>query len=282
MIGSNPPLDGWHILLVPQGNVPVLDRIKTHTWIISVTEEFMRGYDDNPKHGDTFLAVGTSNSNVAWACDKDGETSDLWHEAGKQWGDMVEHICVPGSKISLHGANDVESWAGDEFTYDDGTPWYACGTGTVNWFTGYEEATSGEIIPVRNFGSNVYHELPAYWSIEQAYNVFAGLTATRFHPQVYCPGGASSLADVAATATSEPDLGRIFFYGVTSENNGNDTCGDGAGSLTWEQSWVELRDALMEKGFYTTLSRAVSSFCIEPQDTDKQCRRYGESTHTQR
>lgn len=277
--GYGETLTEWKVLLPPQPNVTEQQRAKNHTWVISVTEEYMQGYNDNPDHGDTVIAPGTSNANVAWKCNKDTFTDVLWWTAGQQWGQLIDQIAVPGDKVDLNSANDIESWAGHNFTYDDGTSWFGCGAGAKLWFEGYESVFADpyeDLLPVRNFGSDVYRELGGpWWNEEQTYNVYAGFNSARFHPQIYCPGWVGPLATFAAESEADPERGRIYFSGVTSENNGSSgTCGSSIESLTWQQSWLQFRDGLNAAGLYNDLGSSVSSFCILPVDTEKPCERY--------
>jgi hypothetical protein len=264
----------WSVFLPPDERPDVTNplRVKNHAWVIAVAEAYIEGYSANLDHGYATVAIGTSNANVAWNCNYNGQTSTLWWQAGWQWSRLVHQIASPGDTVDLYSANDIESWALEAFTYDDGTPWYGCGAGAELWLEGYETAFPKDIIPVRNFGSDVRRELPEEWSAEETYNVLSGFVSTRAHPQIYCSQWVAPLAAFAAASAADPERGRIFFYGVTSENNGNaNTCGRDAGSLTWQQSWLQFRDGLDAAGLPRTLARSVSSFCIPPVESEKRC-----------
>lgn len=272
-------LEGWHVLLPPDDEFGIeeRDRVKNHDWVVSVVEAFMQGYGDNPDHGSTVIAIGTNNANFAWDCD-----SILWAQAGRRWGELMERIQIPGQKISLASANDIESWFGefplldedgDIVRDEDGNIvyWTACGSGAQAWYRGYEGVFPDRPLPNVNFGSDVLRELPEEWSPEQSFDVFAGFRSARAHPQIYCPQWVTPLVNFADMYRND-----IFFYGVTSENNGNrNTCGTDAGSLTWKQSWLQFRDGLSSIELQNKLAPSVSSFCILPRDSDKRCARYG-------
>jgi hypothetical protein len=261
-------LEGWHVQLPPdlRAGVEIPDRVKNHRWVQRIAEEYMRGYNDNPAHGSTVIAIGTNNANVAWNCKNAGLVSALWRQAGQQWRELVNRIQVPGLRIRIASANDIETWALDGYTYDDETRWVACGKGTLNWFNGYESVNSDEILPVLNFGSDVLREFQQEWTDDQAFAVLSGIQSVRAHPQIYCPQWIDPLVSFAR------DYERgVFFYGVTSENNGNNTCA-GVGSLTWQESWTLFRDALDETDeLQNTLAPSVSSFCLPPKDPAKPC-----------
>jgi hypothetical protein len=284
---ANPNVDGWGVQLTPPGSYsPCIDDngIRDRDWVISVAEAYVEGYLANPAHRSGRIAIGTNNANFPWDCNNLGETSDLWSQAGEEWRLMLDEIDVPSLRVDIIGANDVESWWSDtpseRFTAPDRTdldgdgdveevlPWIACGKGTQNWFYGYQSIAPS--VAVINFGSNAWIELQGrsdlsvdwslQWTQQQIFEVNM-LGVARSYPQIYCPDTEVSWITMANNFRDD-----VFFYGVTSENNGSTICG--TGSFTWQESWSQLFDGLRVINLPTRLAPSVSSFCLRPLDDD--------------
>lgn len=279
-------LTEWGVQLVPPGEYEPCENdngVRDREWVISVAEAYIDGYTDNSVHRAGSIAIGTNNSNFPWNCDNQGLISGLWRQAGQEWRLMLDEIDVSSLRVRVIGANDVESWwsafpitdnsdiDNDGDTEEQISWWVACGIGTRNWFEGYEVAAD-TIIPVINFGSNAWSELQGQsdfgvdwslqWRQEQLFDVSISPVA-RSYPQIYCEGNEDGWLSLADNAVFRD---RLFFSGVTSENNGNNTCG--SGSLTVSESWMQLYDGLVGRQLETRLAPSVSSFCLRPYDND--------------
>jgi hypothetical protein len=272
-------IEEWSVLLPP--NPTIEDRAdyeelqtKDRDWVIAIAESFIRGYTDNPDHGFTTIAIGTANLNYDWACDNNGLIDPLWNRAGQEWRNMIEEIRVPGNKVSLAGANDIEPW--DEVDGPGG--WVACGLGAIFWIDGYElalpiDSSDRDYLSdnMLNFGNNgwaVYGD--PQWTQFQVFRVFMGEDIIRGHPQIYCPGNIDNDDERDWVTIVERFAGpSVRFDGVTSENAGSFVCRISR-SLTWQQSWEDFYQALHTiNGLNASfLKSSVSSFYLPPRDED--------------
>ena len=225
---------GWGVNLVANG-----DPFITNSDVIIIAEAFMQGYSDNSAHPTAYVGVGTNNSNYPWACDNNDPSSlsANWYAAGESWGKLVKQV-HSFSRVIPRSANDIESWTG---TFG---PWVACGLGAMAWFDGYRNATAS-LIPNYNFGSQAYHENNVQWTLGQVYIAANGQPAAYAYPQIYCDSYAPPWVDVR-------DYGIMRFDGVTSDNAQSSITGcqpDTDLTLTWQQSWARLDDALRDAGY---------------------------------
>ncbi|NJL33946.1 MAG: hypothetical protein HC893_08895 [Chloroflexaceae bacterium] len=226
-------------------------------WVAARAQEFIDGYAANPEHTETtIIAIGTSNFNVDWRCDNDGNINDpdfislLWKEAGRIWGNLVTDLNERRGVI-IRSGNDIESWTG---TFPG---WVACGKGTIAWFNGYQTTSD---IPVVNFGSHAFAENNVDWTERELYRVTTGIENAVVLPQVYC--------DVEVYTTKWADFRssyEIQFQGVTSDNQGGSEFCDGDPTLAWDVAWTTFDTTLTNAGYPNNVNPAVSSFVYMKQ-----------------
>lgn len=272
-------IEDWSVFLAPDNRIAGNPndgalRTKDRKWVIEVSEAFIRGYNDNPNHGPTTIAIGTANANFPWSCNNEGFYSGFWPAAGLEWRDMIEEIFVPGNKVTLAGANDIETW--DEID----PPWVACGIGAIAWINGYEFATNDTPDKVYlsnimvNFGNNPWAVDNSAWTPLQVIEVYMGRNFIQGYPQIYCPNQIDQLDRdndwvglIRSTPVSEEvENGRLVirFSGVTADNAGSEACGIGIRSLPWEEAWSEFYTKMsqLEQVNNNFLERSVSSYYL--------------------
>jgi hypothetical protein len=106
----------WEVVLTPVGGNPGVH--EGMTWVAQMAQDFMQGYNDNPKHPQNItarIAIGTNNSDYPWLCDNSTNTvSGLWTAAGEQWGQMLTNLQALVSdnlaKVDVLSGDDIETW----------------------------------------------------------------------------------------------------------------------------------------------------------------------------
>jgi hypothetical protein len=258
-------LEDWGVQLPPDEREEVTPamRVKDRDWVIAVAAAYIRGYNDNPNHGPTTIAIGTNNANLFWNCDNQGYVDGLWYQAGAEWRRMLDEIFVAGDKVTLASANDIEAWTEFLFSDEEDEKWAACGTGARLWYDGFEATLPDKPMRNLNFGNNAWSEYPEQWTREQVVEVFFSRDSAEAHPQIYCANWIETWIDA-----TEDDAENIFFAGITADNAGSVRCGTQL-TLPWETAWTELNNALeTEEGFNDALKRSASSYYLPPFDAD--------------
>lgn len=227
--------DGWGVCVFSLDGL-CTGHFHTDTWVQSVAQDFMNGYNDGHTTA-SFIVVGTNNSDYPWLCDNSGSISPLWQSAGLAWGTVVAALgASPPPEVAVRSGSDIESWQGET---GFGT-WSACGLGGEAWYTGYESETTA--IPNGDYGTEAWAEsspppTPTIWTQQQVYDMVYGRTTARGVPDIYCTYNASQWVGLRDDVSSY-----VLFWGVTSDNAGSTFCG--TKTLTWYQSWTTFNSYL--------------------------------------
>lgn len=208
--------------------VPIGELKHSLAWAQVIAQAYIDGYSANLAHPSATIAIGTNNGNYNWSC-----TDSKWNTSGNVWGGMLSAL-ISRARVSIKSGNDIESWIGTP-GFDT---WKTCGSGTLNWFTGYKSRTSTLNI---DYGNNPHGEDSGSWSIYETYQVTWGDTVALNMPEIYCNGSgwAPSWVPIRAYAY-------MSFGGVASLNGGPGAC---TPTLTWQTSWTSLDQALSGGGF---------------------------------
>lgn len=226
---------------------------KANSWVVKVAQAFIDGFLDGHPNGhpntiNVDIAIGTSNANhepnnapnggngTGWVCDNQTNRVDSrYTTAGQEWAVNVINkmrTLSGGSYVALLSAVDWESW---DDNYNDG--WIACGLGAVKWIEQYDAKTNVSNI---NFGNNAHTTDPTQWTPQQVHKISFGSYEALAVPQIYCTGQINPWVSLGA-------VGRIRFYGITSDNAASTLCG--TRSLSWSDAWNSFNNALVQAGY---------------------------------
>jgi hypothetical protein len=232
----------WEVVLRPVGGN--LGAHEGMSWVAQMAQDFMQGYNDNPKHTTAKIAIGTNNSDYPWLCDNTTNTvSGLWTAAGEQWGQMITSLQDLASdnltNVDVLSGDDIETWH-REFP-DPNNPaideWDGCGLGAEAWYDGFQSQTTAANV---DFGSNGYGELSSQWTQQQVYDVASGKNSALTYPLIFCNGNSQQWAQTAKLFPA------IRFAGVTSGggDRGPDGCNNTGFTYRAVVAWNNLNNAL--------------------------------------
>jgi hypothetical protein len=232
----------WEVVLTPIGGNPGVH--EGMSWVAQVAQDFMQGYNDNPKHTTAKIAIGTSTSNYPWLCDNSSNTvSGLWTAAGEHWGQMIASLQALVSdnltNVDVLSGDDIETWHREfpDPTNPSVDEWDGCGLGVEAWYDGFESQTSAANV---DFGSNGYGELSSQWTQQQVYDVASGKNSAIAYPLIFCNGNSQQWAQTASLFPA------IRFAGITSGNGDGGPPGCNNTNLTYKAvvAWNNLNNAL--------------------------------------
>jgi hypothetical protein len=233
----------WEVVLTPEdSSSPGVH--EGMSWVAQVAQDFMQGYNDNPKHTFAKIGIGTNNSDYPWLCDNTtNSVSGLWTAAGEQWGQMISSLQALASdnltKVDVLSGDDIETWHRE---FPDPTnsaldEWDGCGLGAEAWYDGFESQTTAANV---DFGSNGYGELSSQWTQQQVYDVASGNRSALTYPLIFCNGNSQQWVQTAIAFPA------IRFAGVTSGGGGRGPDGCNKTGFTYRAAaaWDNLNNAL--------------------------------------